>query len=97
MASNMSKLMQNMKLKKKQEKSDEKVIIRNNRKEFEAELMVRAIEEGQDQDEEIKRRIRKIARKVTRKMSMLILPPDMPLGEISEESPKPIMTPNRIA
>ena len=59
--------------------------------------MVRAIEEGKDLDKETKRKIRKIARKVTRKMSMLIIPPDMPLGEISEESPQPILTPNKIA
>ena len=59
--------------------------------------MVRAIEEGKDQDKETKRKIRKIARKVTRKMSMLIIPPDMPLGEISEESPQHIITPNKIA
>lgn len=62
--------------------------------------MVRAIEEGKDQDRETKKRIGKIARKVTRKMSMLIIPPDLPespLGEITEEDPKPLMTPAKIA
>ena len=93
MALNLSKLMKA----KKKEEVPEKAIIRNNRKEFEAELMIRAIEEGRDQDENTKRKIRKLARKVTRKMSMIIIQPDEPLGEINDENPKPILTPNQIA
>ena len=98
MSRNLSKLMASMGKNKKQEEVDEeKIILKNNQKDFEAELMLRAIEEGKDKDQDTKRRIKKIARKVTRKMSMLIVPPEEPLGEITEENPKPILTPNKIS
>ena len=49
MSRNLSKLMASMGKNKKQEEVDEeKIILKNNQKDFEAELMLRAIEEGKD-------------------------------------------------